>query len=327
MRFEFLAPGFRPRPLTGRRRRSAARSNGPIAAGRGVHRARRLASRQRLRGSGEGGGGLPRPVGIADLAFLGKLELQAEPAVVSSIVSQLAGGAALAPGQAALHDGTWWCPMSPSRVLALTPPEATAAVRDGLEEADRSGSVRLGRRDHRRLGLQRRRRPARARGARSHDGARHASEPVRGGCVRAGLGRAHSRPDPARARGSLPPSFGAGYAQYTWTVFVDAAESLGGRAVGIEALRGGDGRQCVTSSESAGCGVGRPSSATATTSSSSAAARTGSRSPTTLPASTGSPTSPFSSRAISAPAPPGAIRRSCARTTRRPRGRASTTPR
>jgi glycine cleavage system aminomethyltransferase T len=30
--------------------------------------------------------------------------------------------------------------------------------------------------------------------------------------------------------------FGAGYADYTWTVFVDAAESLGGRAVGVDAL-------------------------------------------------------------------------------------------
>ena len=31
--------------------------------------------------------------------------------------------------------------------------------------------------------------------------------------------------------------FGAGYAHYNWTVFVDAAEHLGGRAVGVEALR------------------------------------------------------------------------------------------
>ena len=37
-------------------------------------------------------------------------------------------------------------------------------------------------------------------------------------------------------------------------------------------------------------------------------------------------TSPCSSRATSAPAPPGATRRSCAPTTRRPRARASTTP-
>jgi hypothetical protein len=30
--------------------------------------------------------------------------------------------------------------------------------------------------------------------------------------------------------------FGAGFADYVWTVFTDAARSLGGRAVGTEAL-------------------------------------------------------------------------------------------
>ena len=34
--------------------------------------------------------------------------------------------------------------------------------------------------------------------------------------------------------------FGAGYAAYVWTVFVDAAESLGGRAVGVDALGAAD---------------------------------------------------------------------------------------
>ncbi len=32
--------------------------------------------------------------------------------------------------------------------------------------------------------------------------------------------------------------FGAGYAHYVWTVFVDAAEQLGGRAVGVDAFGG-----------------------------------------------------------------------------------------
>jgi sarcosine oxidase gamma subunit len=30
--------------------------------------------------------------------------------------------------------------------------------------------------------------------------------------------------------------FGSGFADYTWTVFIDAAEHLGGRGVGVEAL-------------------------------------------------------------------------------------------
>ena len=36
--------------------------------------------------------------------------------------------------------------------------------------------------------------------------------------------------------------FGAGYAGYVWTVFVDAAEELGGRAVGVDGARGGGAR-------------------------------------------------------------------------------------
>ena len=40
------------------------------------------------------------------------------------------------PAQAALADGIWWCPISPDRVLAVTPPEShRAAVRDALEAA------------------------------------------------------------------------------------------------------------------------------------------------------------------------------------------------
>ena len=62
--------------------------------------------------------------------------------------------------------------------------------------------------------------------------------------------------------------FGAGYASYVWTVFVDAAADLGGAPVGADALgarfeRRGRGR-CVTCSESAACGVPPGSSATAT---------------------------------------------------------------
>ena len=64
--------------------------------------------------------------------------------------------------------------------------------------------------------------------------------------------------------------FGAGYAQYNWTVFVDAAENLCGRAVGAAGARGnrrGRGvRRCVRSSANAACGAGPASCATATTS-------------------------------------------------------------
>ena len=66
-------------------------------------------------------------VGVADLSCLGKLELQADRATTASIVSSLAGGATLELGRAALHDGTWWCPVTAGRVLAVTQPERDRA--------------------------------------------------------------------------------------------------------------------------------------------------------------------------------------------------------
>src|SRR5262249_61177547 len=59
-------------------------------------------------------------VGVADLSLLGKLELQADPEVASSIVAEVTGGEALAPGRAKRHEGVWWCPMTRSRVRAVT---------------------------------------------------------------------------------------------------------------------------------------------------------------------------------------------------------------
>jgi glycine cleavage system aminomethyltransferase T len=236
MRFEFLAPDA-ARPINGKvpRRRS------PIEW---THRREGARFAERAGWRVVSGYGEPvreaaacrASVGVADLAFLGKLELQAEPSLVSSIVSQLAGGAQLAPGRATLHEGTWWCPMSPSRVLALTQPEATATVRDGLESADRGGSF----------------------ASVVETTAAWSSNAVVGPLAREAFARATAldlRPARFPEGGFAPVSvartpglilrqrgdrfihlFGAGYAQYTWTVFVDAAESLGGRAVGSEAL-------------------------------------------------------------------------------------------
>ncbi len=61
--------------------------------------------------------------------------------MVESIVSGLTGGGALPPGRALRQDGVWWCPISPGKVLALTPPEATGRLREELEAAaDGAGS-------------------------------------------------------------------------------------------------------------------------------------------------------------------------------------------
>src|SRR5262245_22002389 len=139
MRFEFLAPdaaaaadGARP-PLRSsiewvHRREGAEfaeRAGWRVVSGYGQTESEAAACRE--------------SVAVADVSHLGKLEVQAEPAVISSIAPRLAGGARLAPGLATLHEEVWWCPMSPSRVIAVTPPEATGRVRDALEATAETG--------------------------------------------------------------------------------------------------------------------------------------------------------------------------------------------
>ena len=176
-------------------------------------------------------------VGVVDRSCLGKLELQGDPATVASIVATLAGGAVLELGQALLADQVWWCPLTATRVLAVTPPEATARVRDGLEAAGADGSF----------------------ASVTELTSAFGSNAVIGPLARETFARVTAldlRPDRfapgafapvsvARTPGMLLREsgdrflhlFGAGYAYYTWTVFLDAARQLGGRAVGEDALR------------------------------------------------------------------------------------------
>jgi glycine cleavage system aminomethyltransferase T len=178
-----------------------------------------------------------RAVGVADVSFLGKLELQGDREDVAAIVAELTDGARLAPGQAADADGTWWCPISAERVIAVTLPESTASVRDALQAAAdrRPGFVSV-------LELT----------------TSLSSNLVVGPLAREVFARTTAldlRPERFAEAGFAPVSvarvagmilrergdrflhlFGAGYASYVWTVFTDAAEQLGGRAVGAEAV-------------------------------------------------------------------------------------------
>jgi len=176
-------------------------------------------------------------VGVADLSYLGKLELQGEPEVVVAIVAELAGGASLAPGRAALAERVWWCPITAGRVLAVTPPEATASLRDALETvaAAAPGFVSV-----------------------CELTTALCSNAVVGPLAREAFARTTAldlRPQRFAEAAFAPVSvartpgmilrehgdrflhlFGAGYADYVWTVFIDAATELGGRAVGSDAL-------------------------------------------------------------------------------------------
>ena len=238
MRFEFLAPdaaeahdGARPllrSPIEWVHRRGGAefteRAGWRVVSGYGDPAAESAACRDQ--------------VALADLSHLGKVEVQADPPVLASIVSQLAGGSRLAPGLATLHDEVWWCPMSPSRVIAVTPPEATGRVRDALENADTGGSF----------------------ASVIETTAAWGSNAVVGPRAREAFARSTAldlRPDRFGESAFAPVSvartpglvlrqqgdrfihfFGAGYARYVWTVFIDAVEHLGGRPVGADALSG-----------------------------------------------------------------------------------------
>ncbi len=185
-------------------------------------------------------------VGVADACYIGKLELQSDPETVVSIVARLAGGAALEPGRAALHEQTWWCPVTAGKVLALTPPERTAAVRERLEAAAAEASFASVTELTAALGSN-----VIAGPLAPDTFARTTALDLR---PREFPERAFAPVSVARTPGMVLRErgdrylhlFGAGYAQYNWTVFIDAAESLGGRAVGLEALAEAEGSGVVS---------------------------------------------------------------------------------
>jgi heterotetrameric sarcosine oxidase gamma subunit len=86
---------------------------------------------------------LTQTVGYVDRSNLAKLELQAEPAALAAIVAQASGGLELEPGLAGRSEGTWWCPVTPARVLVLSEPGHGEAVRAAVAGAaeDAQGTV------------------------------------------------------------------------------------------------------------------------------------------------------------------------------------------
>jgi heterotetrameric sarcosine oxidase gamma subunit len=74
-------------------------------------------------------------VGWADVSHLGKLELQAAPDTMGSIVAAVAGGASLELGQATRVAGAWWLPLTASRTLIVCEPGDAAGLQQRLEQA------------------------------------------------------------------------------------------------------------------------------------------------------------------------------------------------
>jgi sarcosine oxidase subunit gamma len=93
-------------------------------------------------------GRLTKTAGFVDRSSVAKLEIQAEPAALARIVAQASAGLVLEPGLAGRRtssgtDATWWCPVTPERVLVLSEPADATDVRAAVTQAaaDASGTV------------------------------------------------------------------------------------------------------------------------------------------------------------------------------------------
>jgi aminomethyltransferase len=173
-------------------------------------------------------------VGVGDVSWLGKLELQG-PAPDVAAVGAAAGAPEIELGRATGDGDPWWCPFSARRVLAVCPPSSAPALRESLEDAaaDRPVSV-------------------------TDLTCALAAIALVGPLARDALARLSAidlrprvTPDASFRPGSVArvPAmvlrehgdryvlmFGSAYAQYMWTQVTDAAEPLGGLTVGVAAL-------------------------------------------------------------------------------------------
>jgi heterotetrameric sarcosine oxidase gamma subunit len=175
-------------------------------------------------------------VGFADRSHLGKLELQAGAADLAQIVAAVGGGQ-LELGTAARESGAWWCPYTPNRALVLCEPGEVADLRTRLEQAAEGSAG-----------------PASVLDVTTVFAALTVAGPLSGELfarfsaidLRPAVMPVHAfRPvSVARTPGTVLREgeqrylmlFGAALGSYMWTVVADAAASLGGGPVGLEAL-------------------------------------------------------------------------------------------
>jgi heterotetrameric sarcosine oxidase gamma subunit len=159
--------------------------------------------------------GEPGATGWADMSHLGKLEVH-RPAVELEL------------GRATRINDAWWCPLTPERALVICEPAATAAVRERLEDVVEVTTAYAALTI---VGPHARDIFARFTAAdlRFHvtpiNGFRPVSVARTPGMI---LREAEDR---------YLMLFGAAFGQYMWTTVADAAEHLGGAAMGVDVLR------------------------------------------------------------------------------------------
>jgi heterotetrameric sarcosine oxidase gamma subunit len=185
-----------------------------------------------------GSDGRAPALSFADRSHLTKLELHAEPATLARIVSHASGGLAPELGMAGRSAGTWWCPVTPSRLLVLSEPAHApgvgAAIREAAAEAADTNvsviDVTCGLAALALVGAEASELLARF----SAIDVRPNVTPVAGfrpGSVARTPGYVLKE-----AEDRLLVMFGSAFGEYVWEVVADAAEHLGGGPIGANAL-------------------------------------------------------------------------------------------
>lgn len=176
-------------------------------------------------------------IGFVDLSHLGKIELQASPDDLRPILAEGAGGVGPQLGRAARTPGAWWAPLTADRALVICDPSLGSELRTRLERVAAAAQ-----------------RPASVLDLSTAFGALALVGPL----ARETFARfcAIDLRPPVTPVGGLRPGsvartpglvireaedrylmlFGAALAEYVWTVVADAAESLGGSPIGVDAL-------------------------------------------------------------------------------------------
>ena len=175
-----------------------------------------------------------RTAGWADVSHLGKLELQGPVQELDRVAAEC--GAELRLGEAGRTGEAWWCRLTTTRALVVCEARATEALRTQLAEAS-AGADRVTVTDVT---------------------TNFAALTVVGPLAREVFARFCAldlRPTVTPVRGLRPGSigrqpgilvceaedrylflFGWATAEYMWSVVADAAEHLGGRPIGVDAL-------------------------------------------------------------------------------------------